>query len=97
MHKNPYPQNIEDEASGVLVTNDEHRAWQGGYEAGWNEAKAIVQKVNAEAGDLRVFERMILVAFVSQGERGEQTVRALKELDNLKTRDLRQGRGAGAE
>lgn len=65
--KNPYPQNIEDEASGV--SNDEHRTWQEGYEAGWSEAKGIVQKVNAEAGDLRVFERMILAAFVSPEER----------------------------
>ena len=42
---------------------------EAGYVAGWNEAKAIVAKVNAEAGDIRVFERMILAAFIlTQGQ-----------------------------
>jgi len=69
--RNPYPKGIEDEPSGITVPNDRHRIWQEGYEAGWNEAKAVVQKVNAEAGDLRTFERMVLAAFVRQEERKE--------------------------
>ncbi len=69
--RNPYPKGIEDESSGITVPNDRHRIWQEGYEAGWNEAKAVVQKVNAEAGDLRTFERMVLAAFVRQEERKE--------------------------
>lgn len=64
MYQNPYPKELRDEASGVLVPDDRHKIWQEGYEAGWNEAKAIIQKVNAEAGDIRTFERMILAAFV---------------------------------
>jgi len=67
--RNPYPKGIEDESSGITVPNDKHRIWQEGFEAGWNEAKSIVQKVNAEANYLRVFERMILAAFVPPGER----------------------------
>lgn len=65
MPKNPYPKDSEI----AFIQDDRHEVWQEGYEAGWNEAKSIVQKVNAEAGDLRVFERMILAAFVSPEER----------------------------
>ncbi len=50
--RNPYPKGIEDESSGIIVPDDKHRIWQEGFEAGWNEGKSIVQKVNAEANDL---------------------------------------------
>ena len=60
----------KDESSGPSLVKDErYSIWQDGYVAGWNEAKAIVAKVNAEAGDIRVFERMILAAFIlTQGQ-----------------------------
>ena len=61
---------VKDESSGPSLVKDErYSIWQDGYVAGWNEAKAIVAKVNAEAGDIRVFERMILAAFIlTQGQ-----------------------------
>ncbi len=70
--RNPYPERIEDECSGIGVPSDKHRIWQEGYEAGWKEAKDIVQKVNAQADDLRLFEQMILLAFVSPEQRRER-------------------------
>lgn len=68
MYVNPYPKLLEDEISGILVPDDRHKIWQEGYEVGWNEAKAIVQKVNAQAGDIRTFERIILAAFIPPKE-----------------------------
>ncbi len=60
---NPYP-----------VLNETHDAWQEGYEVGCNEAKSNVQKINREAGDLRVFERMILLAFIPLKDGGQVRV-----------------------
>ncbi len=31
--KNPYPQTITDEASGLKVSSEKHRIWQEGYKA----------------------------------------------------------------
>ena len=49
MQVNPYPKELLDEVSGILVSNQKHKIWQEGYIAGWNEAKGLVKKVNAEA------------------------------------------------
>lgn len=68
MITNPYPKDIIDETSGISVPSGKHQIWQEGYEAGWNEAKELVSKINKEAGDLRTFERMVLAAFVGKGE-----------------------------
>ncbi len=56
---NPYP----------VALYEKQDAWQEGYEAGWNEAKSVIQNINAEAGDLRLFERMVLLAFIPVQER----------------------------
>lgn len=58
MQANPYPKESED-----------HKIWQQGYLAGWNEAADIVRKVNAEATALKKFRRLVVLAFVPQNER----------------------------
>jgi len=37
MFKNPYPDFISDEASGVAVPNDKHQLWEEGFKAGIEE------------------------------------------------------------
>lgn len=37
MKKNPYPETIIDEASGIEVTNNEHYIWEDGFKAGIKE------------------------------------------------------------
>jgi len=34
--ENPYPEELTDETSGVKFPNPKHRAWQEGYEAGYD-------------------------------------------------------------
>jgi len=42
--KNPYPEKIVDEVTGIEVPNDAHRIWQEGYETACRDIlKAIVE------------------------------------------------------
>jgi len=45
---NPYPETVVDEASGVEVSGDLHRAWDEGFRAGMHTAAGLVGEVLKE-------------------------------------------------
>ncbi len=46
--KNPYPEFLVDEASGIKVHDSRHRIWAEGYEAGQNDRPSISSAIKAD-------------------------------------------------
>ncbi len=55
----PYPKTIEDEASGVVVSNDLYKAWHEGYEAHKFEMAELMKKLEALANEMDVSVREV--------------------------------------
>ena len=58
--RNPYPEFLIDEVSGIEVPDARHKIWAAGYETG-REGKPVIEKVTKAQND------MVLV-FDEQGE-----------------------------
>ena len=54
--KNPYPDFLVDEASGIEVTDNRHRIWAEGYQAGRRNRPVISSAIKAENGIVLVFD-----------------------------------------
>jgi hypothetical protein len=54
--KNPYPESLVDEASGIEVPDSRHRIWAEGYRAGRKDKAIISSVMKAENGVVLVFD-----------------------------------------
>ena len=56
--KNPYPESLIDEASGIEVTDIRHQIWAEGYQAGEEDRQSIKTVVKSQNGMVMVFDNM---------------------------------------
>ena len=55
MKFNPYPKEIQDETSGVMVPNQRHLDWN----EGWNALVEHLRELDEKAGDAAAFRVMV--------------------------------------
>ena len=54
--KNPYPEFLTDEASGIKVLDSRHRIWGEGYKAGKENKQVISTVIKSQNGMVVVFD-----------------------------------------
>ena len=62
MKVNPYPEEIQDEASGIMVRNIKHKVWEEGYKACSVESTIVTESKIKEI--LRPQARKIVLGYV---------------------------------
>ena len=54
--KNPYPELLSDEASGIEVPDTRHKIWAEGYKAGRKSRQVIKSVIKTQGGMVMVFD-----------------------------------------
>jgi len=55
-NKNPYPEFLTDEASGINVTNIKHQVWAEGCKAGREDMRMINTAIKSQSGMVMAFD-----------------------------------------
>ncbi|MBA7666901.1 hypothetical protein ES703_74984 [subsurface metagenome] len=55
--KNPYPESLIDEVSGIIVPDIRHKIWAGGYQAGKKDRQIIKSVIKIQNGMTMVFDK----------------------------------------
>jgi len=76
--KNPYPEFLIDEASGIEVPDTRHKIWVEGYEAGRESRQVIKYALKTQSGMVLVFD-----------ERDEQIPEYQGQYERVRLRILR--------
>jgi len=76
--KNPYPEFLIDEASGVEVPDVRHRIWAEGYQVSRNDRQVIKSVIKTQNGMVLVFD-----------DNGEQIPRYQGQYERVKSRILK--------
>ena len=77
--KNPYPQFLIDEVSGIEVPNQKHQTWEEGYKAGKRHRQVINTVMKSEKGMVLVFDEYGEQMPEYQGQYEEVMERILRE------------------
>lgn len=78
-NKNPYPEFLIDEASGIRVPCEKYQIWKEGYKAGKEDRRLIKKVMKSEKGMVLVFDKAGEQMPKYQGQYEEARERVLRD------------------